>query len=507
MARLVTLLALLILGGPALSQPTLIQQFISPDPIPESRFGSGVALNGDYVVVGEPGDLGAVGRAFVFVRDPGSDAWAFDAELIPTSLETGGEFDPAFGTSAAFDGPNAVVGAPYESGQAINSGAAFLFRQDEETFDWISFAKFKAPTPALEDQFGFAVAISGATAAVGAPTDDEAAEDAGAVYLYTEDVESGTWLFDQVVTADEPEVGDRFGFAIDLAGGVLVVGVSNEIGADDPGGVYVFEREGDAPWAQVQKLVPDDVEEGDNFGFDVATDGEAIFIGAPLSAPLQQGSAYVYERTGAGDAPWELAQRLVAVAPQDNAQFGAAVAVDNDRAVVGAPLDGVEVSSGAVYAFERANGVWTPEARLSVPLDDENASFGLTLDLQSDLTLIGSPGADGFVEENAGTAFIFALVPTSAEAGTAPAAFALSAPFPNPARAAAEFRYTLDAAADISLALYDVLGREVEVLERGTRPAGTHTVRWRASALPPGLYVLRLTDGERVATRKLVVVR
>jgi hypothetical protein len=507
MPRLLALLALLALGGPALGQPTLLQQFISPDPVPESRFASGVALSGDYVVIGEPGDLGAVGRAFVFVRDPGSDAWAFDAELIPTSLVEGGEFDPAYGSAVAFDGPNAIVGAPYESGEAINSGAAFLFRQDEVTLDWVNFPKLKAPTPALQDQFGFAVSISGATVAVGAPTADEAAEDAGAVYLYTEDIESGTWQFDQVVTAADSEAGNRFGFALDLAADVLVVGVSNEIGADDPGGVYVFEREGDGPWTQIQKLVPDDVEEGDNYGFDVATDGETIFIGAPLSAPLQQGSAYVYERVGTGDAPWQLAQRLISNAPQENAQFGAAVAVDNERAVVGAPLDGTQVSSGAAYTFERTNGVWAPEARLSVPLDDENASFGLTLDLQSDLTLVGSPGADGVLDENAGTAFVFSLLSTAAEDAAAPDAFGLAAPFPNPARSTTAISYTLDAPADIALVAYDLLGREVGVVARGPRAAGTHTARWTAAGLPPGLYVLRLTDGDRVATRKLLLLR
>jgi hypothetical protein len=506
MPRLSTLLALLTLvsaaAPSALGQPTLVQQFISPDPVSESRFGSGVAVDGDYIVVGEPGDLGAVGRAFVFVRTSGPSGWAFDAELIPASLEEGGEFDPTLGASVAFDWPLALVGAPYESDVAINSGAAYLFRQNDEAEAWVDVAKFKAPTPALADQFGFAVAISGATAAIGAPTTEGDAEDAGAVYLFARDAESGAWTLDQTLAAEDAEMGGRFGLTMDLAGDVLVVGASN-----GPGAVYVFERDGDAPWTQVQKLVPDDIEAGDAFGFDVATDGETIFAGAPLSDPEGQGSAYAFERTGPADAPWQVAQRLVSLAPQENAQFGAAVGVDGDRAVIGAPLDGTGVSSGAAYSFDRANGVWTPGARLSVATDDANAVFGLTLDLQSDLALIGSPGADGIAEANAGAAYAFAFASTAAEAGAAPNALTLAAPFPNPARGAATVAYALSAPADISLAVYDVLGREVAVLDRGARAAGSHAVRWAAPGAPPGLYLLRLSDGERTATRKLVVVR
>ncbi|HLT48785.1 MAG TPA: T9SS type A sorting domain-containing protein [Rubricoccaceae bacterium] len=73
---------------------------------------------------------------------------------------------------------------------------------------------------------------------------------------------------------------------------------------------------------------------------------------------------------------------------------------------------------------------------------------------------------------------------------------------PNPAAAQATFRFTLDAPADVRLAVYDALGREVAVVVAGALPAGSHAASPDASALPPGVYVYRLVvDGAPEAGR------
>ena len=87
-------------------------------------------------------------------------------------------------------------------------------------------------------------------------------------------------------------------------------------------------------------------------------------------------------------------------------------------------------------------------------------------------------------------------------------AFALGASFPNPFRASTTVEYTLEEAADVRLAVYDVLGREVAVLAEGVRPAGTAQATWDASALPTGLYVSQLrVNGAVVGTRKMQLIR
>jgi glycosidase len=88
----------------------------------------------------------------------------------------------------------------------------------------------------------------------------------------------------------------------------------------------------------------------------------------------------------------------------------------------------------------------------------------------------------------------------------APGELALGA-FPNPTASGAVVRYTLAAAADVRLDVYDVLGRRVATLAEGLEAAGTHEASLDASALPAGVYVLRLAAGEQSATARVTVAR
>ncbi len=106
----------------------------------------------------------------------------------------------------------------------------------------------------------------------------------------------------------------------------------------------------------------------------------------------------------------------------------------------------------------------------------------------------------------AGARFAWAVadVATGAEAGE-PEAFELAVA-PNPARSRATVTYRLDASGEVSLAVYDVLGRRVAVLADGRAAAGLHRVAL-PEALPSGTYVVRLVAGGRAVVRRLSVVR
>lgn len=66
---------------------------------------------------------------------------------------------------------------------------------------------------------------------------------------------------------------------------------------------------------------------------------------------------------------------------------------------------------------------------------------------------------------------------------------------------------TLDVASEVSVAVYDVLGREVAVLYEGSLAAGTHKLAFDGDALPTGVYVVRATGDGMHATQRLTVVR
>jgi hypothetical protein len=89
-----------------------------------------------------------------------------------------------------------------------------------------------------------------------------------------------------------------------------------------------------------------------------------------------------------------------------------------------------------------------------------------------------------------------------------PTPFRLSAPRPNPFAASTRLELTVDEPVEMTVAVYDALGRRVAVLHEGPLRAQTYTLRVDAGDLPPGLYLVRATDGRgHTATRSVALVR
>ncbi|MBD3399645.1 MAG: T9SS type A sorting domain-containing protein [Candidatus Coatesbacteria bacterium] len=83
---------------------------------------------------------------------------------------------------------------------------------------------------------------------------------------------------------------------------------------------------------------------------------------------------------------------------------------------------------------------------------------------------------------------------------------ALAAPWPCPARGPVNIEFSLAAADEVELAVYDTAGRRLTTLCAGEMSAGRHSIAWDAQA-PPGVYLLRLESAGTVLTRRLVVER
>jgi len=88
-----------------------------------------------------------------------------------------------------------------------------------------------------------------------------------------------------------------------------------------------------------------------------------------------------------------------------------------------------------------------------------------------------------------------------------PEQLTLRTPFPNPAQEQATVRYELPDAAEVQIAVYDLLGRRVATPVDGRRNAGRAEVRLRTNRLPNGTYLLRLQAAGQVHTQRLTVVK
>jgi hypothetical protein len=88
-----------------------------------------------------------------------------------------------------------------------------------------------------------------------------------------------------------------------------------------------------------------------------------------------------------------------------------------------------------------------------------------------------------------------------------PNAFALQQNYPNPFNPRTHFQFTIADVRFVSLKIYDALGREVATLVSQPMKAGTYTVRWDATSHPSGVYFYRLSAGEFIETKKLVLMK
>ena len=88
-----------------------------------------------------------------------------------------------------------------------------------------------------------------------------------------------------------------------------------------------------------------------------------------------------------------------------------------------------------------------------------------------------------------------------------PKEFALKANYPNPFNPGTMINYELPEKSHVMLTIYNMNGKVVSTLVKGSIPAGFHEVYWDASGFSSGLYIYRLTAGNYVKTRKMVLIK
>ena len=88
-----------------------------------------------------------------------------------------------------------------------------------------------------------------------------------------------------------------------------------------------------------------------------------------------------------------------------------------------------------------------------------------------------------------------------------PSSFKLNAPSPNPFNPQTNLTFSLNEAGHVSLAVYDITGREVQSLVSGHLSLGQHEVIWNAEGQGSGVYFARLTAGGETATQKLLLIK
>lgn len=307
-----------------------------------------------------------------------------------------------FGQSLALEGNTAVVAAPGWNSEVGNyTGAVYLISLVGQ--QWTETQRLQATDRAAGSAFGSAVALDGQTVAVGALGNNQGAKiDAGAVYIFSG---TGQGWSEQVKLSPEDLVADNFfGASVALSGNTLLAGAWNGAGEANEA-AYVFSRTGNT-WTQQGKLTaPDDP--GDiNFGAAVALAGDIALVGAPgdFQRADQTGAVYVYTRE---DDTWCFVEKLEPDDGEPGDNFGCAIDIDGQQAVIAACRAYEAIPRpGYAYIFTREGNRWGQQARLE-PDSDERAFEVNSVSIDGDQVVLGSTLAFGPQLDFAGVAYLF----------------------------------------------------------------------------------------------------
>ena len=388
-------LATAVQGAPL----TLQQTILNPSPDNNDLFGVAISLSGGKALVGAQLDDTSgtdTGRAYLFNAASGALLQTF-ANPNPAGLPLSGTpptpQSDAFGVSVSLSGNLALVGAQGdETGVSIpnNSGTAYLFNATTGALT----RTFTNPTPGVNDNFGHSVAVSGNRALISATGNNPGGiAGAGAAYLF--DTDTGALL--RTFLNPTPASSDNFGFDIALNGNfALISTISDDTAALNAGAAYLFDVATGTllhtflnPTPELNNVFGNN----DNFGVAVALSGTRIAIGAPNDGAngFQNGVVYLYDL-----ATFNLLSTLTIPNPftSDTAEFlGNDVALSDDYLLAGAPFrnKGLPTSQrdlGAAFLYDANTGAFLQEIDDTAPVSNDR--FGFTVALDGRDALIGA---------------------------------------------------------------------------------------------------------------------
>jgi|GEM_PF-2720792 len=302
-----------------------------------------------------------------------------------------------FGRAVSLSGDRLLIGADGQDVQRLRTpGIAYIFER-QANGSWTEVAMFRHDGPTNGDQFGRSVSLDNDRAIIAAPQRFEDGVNAGAVFVF-ERQSDGSWLETATLLASDGASGDALGAnSISLSDDRALLGANSHAGVGTASGAaYLFERQSDGTWLETAKLLPADIAPFSNVGRSVALQRDRAIVGA-------SSAVYVFEFQ---DNNWIEVDKITPQNPHDS--FGNSVAVMDDRILVGANTtteDGI--LSGAAYIFDRqTDGTWAETSTLTPDDATQGQHFGWRVSLTDQRALVSS-WRDNLMGTAIGSAYVF----------------------------------------------------------------------------------------------------
>jgi len=285
----------------------------TPTALTRTEYGHSVAISGSTAAVGAPGVNHGAGAVYIFGRTRAG--WRFQTKIN----------DPAHIAQDAFGWSVAVLSTRSRTYLAvgetsINGATNFVYVFTRSARNWHLRAAVEDPQNYSGSNFGYSVALSQSTLAIGTPG---ANNQYGVVYMYSP---SGSgWTLSRTLVDPGTNFGDNFGYSVAVSGATAVVTASDV--------AYVYIAGLGRPWTR-SAILKNPAGVTEDFGWDASLAGNTAVIGAPPAhAGSGQGAAYVFVRSR---SKWRIQARLASPGFVTNDKFGYAVAISGSRILVGA---------------------------------------------------------------------------------------------------------------------------------------------------------------------------
>ena len=402
--------------GPDWTTATLLHTLDNPNAYGTSAgddFGRSIAIDGNYAIVGaaseDDASASTSGKAYIFNVTTGALVHTLDN---PNAYGTSA--GDQFGSRVAISGNYAIVGTYSEDDAGgTSSGKAYIFNVTTGAL----VHTLDNPNPydtSATDQFGYALAISDSYAIVGAHTEDDAGGgSSGKAYIFN--VTTGALLH----TLDNPNAystsaNDQFGFAVAIDGNYAIVGayVEADTGGIRAGKAYIFDVTTGALVHTLDNPTAYGTSQNDYFGSSVAISGNYAIVGTYAEDDAggnTSGKAYIFNVTTG--ALVHTLDNPNAYDTSDDDRFGHSVSISGNYAILGAYMedDANGTGSGKAYIFDVTTGA------LVKTLDNPNAYntslsdfFGRdTISIDGNYAIVGAFGEDEAGGIGSGKAYIF----------------------------------------------------------------------------------------------------
>ena len=317
------------------------------DVLEDGDFGSSIATNGNFTIIGSRDDSG---------NDAGS-AYIYDHNSMQFSQITSndGESLDYFGASVAILDNIVVVGAYWDDDAGSSSGSAYIFQYNVEMGTWNQSAKFTPSDGDEGDGFGNSVRIENYDNYYRVIVGTFSAEKA---YIFRYNSSNGEWNQHAILAAKDGQAFDDFGASVAVDEQFAIVGANYD---DDTGynsgSAYIFRYEdSNDSWNQFAKLTASDCIYNDRFGTSVAIHNNVTIIGAPLhnlNGITEAGSAYIFKYNQTNES-WIQVAKLTASDANSDANFGSEVDIYGDLVIVGASSD----IGAYIFKYNLMNDTW-----------------------------------------------------------------------------------------------------------------------------------------------------